>query len=174
METARDGQGAGMTDPMRPKTAQEAAEAFMRGVPTGDPKLPEPVHQASYYCNKCGHYGPTGPAHANCNYNAVHYGPHYSAEQMQAYAEALAAARVAQERERTYTRAQLLSAMKAERYACSIAVWMTLQDALADDADDKGLDGWMREAEQRIKARMDASSHTQPPETGKEGRDGRR
>lgn len=37
------------------------------------------------------------------------------------------------------------------RYACSIAVWMTLQDALADDADDKGLDGWMREAEQRVK-----------------------
>ena len=31
------------------------------------------------------------------------------------------------------------------RHACSIAVWMTLQDALADDADDKGLDGWMRE-----------------------------
>ena len=37
------------------------------------------------------------------------------------------------------------------RHACSIAVWMTLQDALADDADDKGLDGWMREAEQRVK-----------------------
>ena len=44
-------------------------------------------------------------------------------------------------------------AVKAERHACSIAVWMTLQDALADDADDKGLDGWMREAEARIKAR---------------------
>ncbi len=37
------------------------------------------------------------------------------------------------------------------RHACSIAVWMTLQDALAPDADDKGLDGWMREAEQRVK-----------------------
>ena len=37
------------------------------------------------------------------------------------------------------------------RYACSLAVWMTLQDALSADADDKGLDGWMREAEQRVK-----------------------
>lgn len=37
------------------------------------------------------------------------------------------------------------------RQACSIAVWMTLMDALEPDADDKGLDGWMREAEQRVK-----------------------
>ncbi len=37
------------------------------------------------------------------------------------------------------------------RHACAIAVWMTLQEALAPDADDKGLDGWMREAEQRVK-----------------------
>ena len=37
------------------------------------------------------------------------------------------------------------------RHACSIAVWMTLQEALAPDADDKGLEGWMREAEQRVK-----------------------
>lgn len=37
------------------------------------------------------------------------------------------------------------------RHACSIAVWMTLQEALAPDADDKGLDGWMREAEHRVK-----------------------
>ena len=44
-------------------------------------------------------------------------------------------------------------AVQAERQACSIAVWMTLQDALADDADDKGLEGWMREAEARVKAR---------------------
>jgi hypothetical protein len=55
--------------------------------------------------------------------------------------------------ERTYTRTQLLSAIEAERHACSIAVWMTLQDALADGADDKGLDGWMREAECRVKNR---------------------
>ncbi|MBK8105988.1 MAG: hypothetical protein IPK42_10605 [Betaproteobacteria bacterium] len=55
--------------------------------------------------------------------------------------------------ERTYTRAQLMAAIEAERHACSIAVWMTLQDALDDDADDKGLDGWMREAEARVKAR---------------------
>lgn len=55
--------------------------------------------------------------------------------------------------ERTYTREQLLAAIEAERHACSIAVWMTLQDALDADADDKGLDGWMREAEQRVKNR---------------------
>ena len=55
--------------------------------------------------------------------------------------------------ERTYTRAQLLAAIEAERHACSIAVWMALQDALDDDADDKGLDGWMREAEERVKNR---------------------
>ena len=42
---------------------------------------------------------------------------------------------------------------ETERHACAIDVWLTLQDALADDADDKGLDGWMREAEARIKAR---------------------
>lgn len=56
--------------------------------------------------------------------------------------------------ERTYTRAELLAAVAAERYACSIAVWMTLQDALEPGADDKGLDGWMREAEQRVKNRL--------------------
>jgi hypothetical protein len=55
--------------------------------------------------------------------------------------------------QRTYTRTQLLTAIETERHACSIAVWMALHDALAEDADDKGLDGWMREAEQRIKNR---------------------
>lgn len=55
---------------------------------------------------------------------------------------------------RTYTRAQLLAAIEAERQACSIAVWMTLQDALEPGADDKGLEGWMREAEQRVKNRL--------------------
>ena len=44
-------------------------------------------------------------------------------------------------------------AMKSERDACSIVVWLTLQDALADGADDIGLDGWMREAERRVKSR---------------------
>jgi hypothetical protein len=39
----------------------------------------------------------------------------------------------------------------AERHNCSIAVWMTLQEALAPDADDKGLEGWLREAERRVK-----------------------
>lgn len=47
----------------------------------------------------------------------------------------------------------LMAAVLAERHACSITVWMTLMDALEPGADDKGLDGWMREAEARIKAR---------------------
>jgi hypothetical protein len=54
---------------------------------------------------------------------------------------------------RTYTQADLVAAVETERYACSLAVWMTLQDALEPDADDKGLDGWMREAEARVKGR---------------------
>ncbi len=56
--------------------------------------------------------------------------------------------------ERTYTRAELLTALAAERHACSIVVWMTLMEALEPDADDKGLDGWMREAERRVKNRQ--------------------
>ena len=55
---------------------------------------------------------------------------------------------------RRYTQADILKAVKAERHSCSIAVWMTMQDALASDADDKGLEGWMREAEQRVKGRQ--------------------
>lgn len=55
--------------------------------------------------------------------------------------------------ERTYTRTELLTALAAERHACSIVVWMTLMEALEPDADDKGLDGWMREAERRVKNR---------------------
>ena len=45
------------------------------------------------------------------------------------------------------------AAAESERHACSIAVWMTLQDALEPGADDKGLTGWMREAEARVKGR---------------------
>ena len=56
--------------------------------------------------------------------------------------------------ERRYTQDDLLEAVKTERHACSIAVWMTLQDALEPGADDKGLEGWMREAEQRVKNRL--------------------
>ena len=40
-----------------------------------------------------------------------------------------------------------------ERHACSIAVWMTKMDATADDADDKGVAGWLDEAEARVKRR---------------------
>ena len=42
---------------------------------------------------------------------------------------------------------------EAEQHACSIAVWMTKMDATADDADDKGVAGWLDEAEQRVKRR---------------------
>lgn len=55
--------------------------------------------------------------------------------------------------ERTYTRAQLLAAIEAERHACSIAVWMTKMDATDKDADDFGVAGWLEEAEQRVKNR---------------------
>lgn len=55
--------------------------------------------------------------------------------------------------ERTYTRAQLLTAIEAERHACSIAVWMTKMDATDEDADDRGVAGWLEEAEQRLKNR---------------------
>lgn len=44
-------------------------------------------------------------------------------------------------------------AIRIEREACAVTVWMTLMEALEDDADDKGLGGWLREAEARIKAR---------------------
>lgn len=56
---------------------------------------------------------------------------------------------------RTYTQADLLEAVRTERHACSICVWMVLQDALAEGADDKGLEGWMREAEERVKRRLE-------------------
>ena len=56
-------------------------------------------------------------------------------------------------RGQTFTRAEVIRAIEAERHACSIAVWMTLMEATEPDADDKGLAGWMTEAEQRIKNR---------------------
>jgi hypothetical protein len=54
---------------------------------------------------------------------------------------------------RAVVREMIHTAVEGERHACSIAVWMTLQDALSEDADDKGLEGWMREAEARVKRR---------------------
>ena len=56
----------------------------------------------------------------------------------------------------------LLEAVKTERHACSICVWMVLQDELEPGADDKGLEGWMREAEQRVKNRL-AHHRTEAP-----------
>lgn len=67
----------------------------------------------------------------------------------------LIALRAATAEGRTYTQADLLEAVRTERHACSICVWMVLQDALAPDADDKGLEGWMREAEERVKRRLE-------------------
>ena len=63
----------------------------------------------------------------------------------------------------TFTRSELLRAIEAERHACSIAVWMTLQQALAPDADELGLDGWMREAEASIKRRSANDPETTTP-----------
>jgi hypothetical protein len=55
----------------------------------------------------------------------------------------------------------LRKALAEERDQCAITVWMTQQEATADDADDKGLDGWMREAERRIRDRaIDATKGT--------------
>jgi hypothetical protein len=53
--------------------------------------LPEPEQESTYYCNKCGYYGSVGESHATpsgvfCDYNAVRYGPYYTADQMRAYA----------------------------------------------------------------------------------------
>jgi hypothetical protein len=70
------------------------------------------------------------------------------------YDEAAALLRAQAADGRRYTQADLLEAVKTERHACSICVWMVLQDALAEGADDKGLEGWMREAEERVKRRL--------------------
>jgi len=64
---------------------------------------------------------------------------------------------------RIYTQADLLEAVRTERHACSICVWMVLQDALEPGADDKGLEGWMREAEQRVKNRLAHHGAEAPP-----------
>ena len=64
---------------------------------------------------------------------------------------------------RIYTQGDLLDAVKTERHACSICVWMVLQDALESGADDKGLDGWMRKAEQRVKNRLAHHRTAAPP-----------
>ena len=71
----------------------------------------------------------------------------------------------------TFTRAEVIRAIEAERHACSIAVWMTLMEATEPGADDKGLDGWMREAEQRIKNRSsndpEAAQQQEPEKVGR-------
>lgn len=90
-----------MTDLLHPKTAAEAAEAFMRNVPTDDPKMPEPVAfidslqrgrpdcvTSLKYCSVLQHE----------RGDHLRYIPLITTEAAQAYAEALAAARVAQER----------------------------------------------------------------------------
>jgi len=52
-----------------------------------------------------------------------------------------------------HVHAMCRTAGETENHACAIAVWMTKQDAVADDADDKGVAGWLDEAENRIKSR---------------------
>jgi DNA-binding IclR family transcriptional regulator len=47
----------------------------------------------------------------------------------------------------------LPQAVRNERERCAMEVWCAMQEATAEDADDKGLEGWMREAEQRIRQR---------------------
>lgn len=71
-------------------------------------------------------------------------------------------AALAKQAEPTFSRDQLLKAVEAERHACSIVVWMTLQEALEDGADDRGLDGWMSEAEQRVKHRTTGREPVKP------------
>lgn len=44
-------------------------------------------------------------------------------------------------------------ALDNERERCAMEVWYTMQEATQPDADDMGLEGWLREAEQRIRAR---------------------
>ncbi len=91
----------------------------------------------------------------------------YVVETLQAYARAALAAQPAEPvaTKQTFTRAEVIAAIEAERHACSLAVWMTLMDAIDPGADDLGLDGWMREAEQRIKNRSanDPEAAPQPP-----------
>jgi hypothetical protein len=59
--------------------------------------------------------------------------------------------------ERTVTpeviREAAATAAATERHACAIAVWMVKMEATEPDADDRGVAGWLDEAEQRVKRR---------------------
>lgn len=48
------------------------------------------------------------------------------------------------------TLGELRAALRSARDDCAMEVWYTLQDALAG-ADDLGVEGWLREAEARIR-----------------------
>lgn len=67
------------------------------------------------------------------------------------------------EPKQTFTRKELIAAIEAERHACSIAVWMTKMDAVDPGADDRGVAGWLEEAEQRIKNRSAADPEVEQP-----------
>lgn len=45
----------------------------------------------------------------------------------------------------------LEAARAEERERCAMEVWHTMMQATAEDADDRGLDGWMRSAEAAIR-----------------------
>ena len=51
-----------------------------------------------------------------------------------------------------FTAEQLRAAVAAERERCAMEVWYTMLEATAEDADDMGLEGWLREAERRVRA----------------------
>ena len=52
-----------------------------------------------------------------------------------------------------YGQSAIDAAVSAERHDCSIVVWMTMLEAEGPDADDKGVAGWLQEAERRVKER---------------------
>lgn len=45
---------------------------------------------------------------------------------------------------------------EAERHDCEIAVWLVRQEATKPDAPDEGVNGWLKEAEDRIRMRSNA------------------
>ena len=125
--TRRDWEADAVSDPLHPKTAAEAAEAFMRNVPADDPKMPEPVAlmdaaelRELTTCNsmrvQCGN----PPVYDEITAKAEGLVPVITTEAAQAYAEALAAARVAQERERCARLCELWNLTAPERLAVEI------------------------------------------------------
>lgn len=85
----------------------------------------------------------------------------YCGPDAMAMAQHMSAPQAPQQAEQTFTRAELLDAVDAERHACGIAVWMAKMDASEPGADDLGVAGWLEEAEQRIKNRAARSAEVE-------------